>query len=125
MLLRLLGASSAGSMIHITWIRLRMMMDWMGLSKGFAPLTKGIVQPWMILEYSSQCMHLDTLLDTLMTARLNGAPDVDHVDSVTWRGIMTKIFCTPFTRNEPWKLRATRCKNTLFMEEQATDQKLR
>ncbi|KAJ8663683.1 hypothetical protein O0I10_000932 [Lichtheimia ornata] len=69
--------------------------------------------------------HLDTLLDTLTTARLNGSPDVDHVDIVTWRGIMTKIFCTPFTRNEPWELRATRYKNTIFMEEQATEQKLR
>lgn len=26
--------------------------------------------------------HLDTLLDTLTTARLNGSPDVDHVDIV-------------------------------------------
>jgi hypothetical protein len=27
---------------------------------------------------------------------------------ITWRGIMSKILCTPYSRKEPWEFRATR-----------------
>ncbi|CDH59904.1 predicted protein [Lichtheimia corymbifera JMRC:FSU:9682] len=34
MLLWLLGASSAGTMDHVMWIRLRIMMDWLAWTRG-------------------------------------------------------------------------------------------
>ncbi|KAL0082305.1 hypothetical protein F4703DRAFT_1739362 [Phycomyces blakesleeanus] len=70
--------------------------------------------------------HIDTLLDALTNARQKASnPQLAQADIVTWRGIMTKIMCTPTTRNEPWMLRATRHKNTIYIEEQAMDEKKR
>ncbi|KAI7849460.1 RAI1 like PD-XK nuclease-domain-containing protein [Circinella umbellata] len=36
---------------------------------------------------------------------------------------MTKLFATPFSRKEPWELRATRHKGTIYIEEQQTGEK--
>ncbi|KAI8342809.1 RAI1 like PD-XK nuclease-domain-containing protein [Chlamydoabsidia padenii] len=36
---------------------------------------------------------------------------------------MTKLLCTPYLRNEPWELRVSKYKDTIFMEEQATAKK--
>ncbi|KAI8374469.1 RAI1 like PD-XK nuclease-domain-containing protein [Radiomyces spectabilis] len=68
--------------------------------------------------------HLDTLLDALTdTEQKLQKPELSKVDIITWRGIITKIMCTPYTRNEPWELRATRYNGTVYIEEQATEQK--
>ncbi|KAK3828930.1 MAG: RAI1 like PD-XK nuclease-domain-containing protein, partial [Benniella sp.] len=39
------------------------------------------------------------------------------------RGILTKIMCTPYTRNEPWQLRATLFKGTIYIEEHVSPEK--
>ncbi|KAI7868172.1 hypothetical protein BDF14DRAFT_1725080 [Spinellus fusiger] len=68
--------------------------------------------------------HLDTLLDALTDAQQKSEdPNLTRVDIVTWRGIMTKILCTPFTKNEPWILRATKHKNAIYIEEEQTEEK--
>ncbi|KAI8148932.1 RAI1 like PD-XK nuclease-domain-containing protein [Fennellomyces sp. T-0311] len=69
--------------------------------------------------------HIDTLLDALTDAKSKNRNNPIHADIVTWRGIMTKLFCTPFARNEPWELRATRSKGTIYIEEQQTEKKRR
>ncbi|CAG8590783.1 16336_t:CDS:2 [Racocetra persica] len=40
---------------------------------------------------------------------------------ISWRGIFTKILCTPYNRNEPWELGATLWNNTIFIEEHDTE----
>jgi hypothetical protein len=43
--------------------------------------------------------HLDGLLATLHAS----VPQTEKAaDFVTWRGVLTKIICTPFRRSEPW-----------------------
>ena len=58
---------------------------------------------------------LDERLDPLLTALLGLAPTqraaaLSGVHIVTWRGILTRILCTPYCRNEAWQLAATRHK---------------
>ncbi|KAG0202609.1 hypothetical protein BGX28_004925 [Mortierella sp. GBA30] len=40
-----------------------------------------------------------------------------QADFVCYRGILTKIMCTPYTRNEPWELGATLYKGSIYIEE--------
>lgn len=63
----------------------------------------------MIQRDESIPEHIDTLLDALTNANAK-QPDDSQItaDIVTWRGIMTKILCTPYSRKEPWELRATK-----------------
>jgi RAT1-interacting protein len=49
--------------------------------------------------------HLDPLLRALQA--LPTGPPAD-VDIVTWRGIMTRIMCTPYNRRDPWLLAVVR-----------------
>ncbi|KAF9345775.1 hypothetical protein BGX34_004463 [Mortierella sp. NVP85] len=44
-------------------------------------------------------------------------------DFVCYRGILTKIMCTPYARNEPWQLRATLFKGTIYIEEHVSPEK--
>ncbi|KAI8356103.1 hypothetical protein EDC96DRAFT_261549 [Choanephora cucurbitarum] len=76
----------------------------------------------MIQRDESISEHIDTLLDAL-THFNSEAKEATTADIVTWRGIMTKILCTPYARREPWELRATRYKDTIYLEEQTTEQK--
>ncbi|KAG0011361.1 Dom-3 Z, partial [Entomortierella chlamydospora] len=46
-----------------------------------------------------------------------------RADFVCYRGILTKIMCTPYTRNEPWELGATLYKGTIYIEEHVTPEK--
>ncbi|KAI9308347.1 RAI1 like PD-XK nuclease-domain-containing protein [Cunninghamella echinulata] len=68
--------------------------------------------------------HLDTLLDAITDAN-NKIKDTNltKANIITWRGIMTKILCTPYCRTEPWELRATKYKDSIFIEEQTTQLK--
>ncbi|ORZ25307.1 RAI1 like PD-XK nuclease-domain-containing protein [Absidia repens] len=68
--------------------------------------------------------HLDTLLDAVTDARRKTTnPNTTNANFITWRGIMTKLLCTPYCRNEPWELRATKYNDTIFIEEQTTAEK--
>ncbi|KAF8986655.1 Dom-3 Z [Haplosporangium bisporale] len=46
-----------------------------------------------------------------------------RADFVCYRGILTKIMCTPYTRNEPWELGATLYKGSIYIEEHVTEEK--
>ncbi|KAI8377325.1 hypothetical protein BD560DRAFT_325731 [Blakeslea trispora] len=76
----------------------------------------------MIQRDESISEHIDTLLDAL-TQFNSKSKEQATADIVTWRGIMTKILCTPYSRREPWELRATRYKDSIYIEEQITEQK--
>jgi RAT1-interacting protein len=64
--------------------------------------------------------HLDGLLEAILNIRLNSnkpetkgsVPAISAEQNsplfVTWRGIMTKIFASPYNSNDPWTFRATR-----------------
>jgi RAT1-interacting protein len=41
----------------------------------------------------------------------------DNPTVVTWRGIMTKVLCTPYAQNEPWQFACCRRNGVLFIEE--------
>ncbi|KAI9279752.1 RAI1 like PD-XK nuclease-domain-containing protein [Sporodiniella umbellata] len=62
--------------------------------------------------------HLDTLLDALTEWKSRETLST-QADIVTWRGILTKLLCTPFSRKDRWELRATRYNGTLYIEERS------
>ncbi|KAG1191678.1 hypothetical protein G6F36_002159 [Rhizopus arrhizus] len=66
--------------------------------------------------------HIDTLLDALTQLNTN-TDQKSTADIITWRGIMTKILCTPFSRKDPWELRATKYNGTIYIEEQSLKNK--
>ena len=65
--------------------------------------------------------HIDALLDALMCIKdredeekerrgsmSQDRPSMTQADFICYRGILTKIMCTPYAKNEPWELGATR-----------------
>ncbi|CAG8477170.1 17635_t:CDS:2 [Acaulospora colombiana] len=51
---------------------------------------------------------IHSLLDALAHAKkLYEDQNLMRTDLVSWRGVFTKILCTPYNRNEPWELGAT------------------
>ena len=62
--------------------------------------------------------HLDTLLAALKDLRLKQSElhDLDQVDIITWRGIMTRLLCIPYAKDS-FCFRACRYRNTLYIEE--------
>lgn len=40
-----------------------------------------------------------------------------RADVITWRGILTKMLCTPFLRGESWKLNGNVCGGRIYLEE--------
>jgi RAT1-interacting protein len=80
--------------------------------------------------------HLDALLYTLQHHRAQLERDSDsgaHKSGdkssssvlgvagtiVTWRGIMTKMLCTPYSSNDPWSLVVCRVNGVIYMAEMA------
>ena len=47
-----------------------------------------------------------------------------NTDFVCWRGLMTRLLCTPYENRDSWKIAVTKFKNTLFMCEFETEQKV-
>ena len=45
-------------------------------------------------------------------------------DFVCWRGLLTKLLCTPYEKLEGWKIAVCRFRRTLYMCEFETDEKL-
>lgn len=78
----------------------------------------------MVQRDDSISEHLDTLLDSLtdLKNKTEGS-DMPQADIITWRGIITKILCTPYSRKEGWELRATRYNGSIYIEEQVTEEK--
>jgi len=55
---------------------------------------------------------------------LGGRPDNLLTNFVTWRGMLTKIMCSPYNKSEPWKLAASLYHNTIYLSEVETDHAL-
>lgn len=45
-------------------------------------------------------------------------------DFVCWRGLLTKLLCTPYEKLEGWKIAVCRFRGTLYMCEFDTEEKL-
>ncbi|XP_033752993.1 decapping and exoribonuclease protein-like [Pecten maximus] len=46
-----------------------------------------------------------------------------NTDFVSWRGLLTKLLCTPFETSEGWRIAITRYKDTFFLCEFETEKK--
>ncbi|KAK9767201.1 decapping endonuclease targeting mRNA [Basidiobolus ranarum] len=69
--------------------------------------------------------HIDALLECLTHVKeTKKIPGMTEADFVCYRGIMTKIFCTPYSRRDPWELGATLYKGTIYIEEHETEHKI-
>ncbi|GES96748.1 RAI1-domain-containing protein [Rhizophagus clarus] len=61
------------------------------------------------------------LLDALIHIKETRGDSI-KADIISWRGIFTKMLCTPYNRNEPWEFGATLYNNKIFIEEHETEQ---
>jgi RAT1-interacting protein len=61
-------------------------------------------------------------LDSLLLAVKNQKSTV-NVQFCTWRGIITKIICTPYSKNDGWELIATKSNGTIYMMEHTEERK--
>ncbi|KAF8929471.1 hypothetical protein BGZ58_008926 [Dissophora ornata] len=50
-------------------------------------------------------------------------PSTTKADFICYRGVITKIMCTPYTKNEPWELGATLYKGSIYIEEHVSSEK--
>lgn len=48
-----------------------------------------------------------------------------HTDFVCWRGLLTKLLCTPFENRDGWRIAVTLFKGTLYMCEFDTESRKR
>jgi RAT1-interacting protein len=62
--------------------------------------------------------HLDHLLKALLVAPKH---DIPSPNFVTWRGVMTKLLCTPYESRDRYTLNILRHANVVYMEEQLSD----
>ncbi|KAI7817367.1 RAI1 like PD-XK nuclease-domain-containing protein [Gamsiella multidivaricata] len=46
-----------------------------------------------------------------------------QADFICYRGVLTKIMCTPYARNEPWELGATLYRGSIYIEEHVSQEK--
>ena len=63
--------------------------------------------------------HLDGLLDTIADHERRKGSKVE-VDIITWRGMMTKLMVTPFSKLDSWEMNATLFQGTIYLEENHT-----
>ncbi|KAJ1675952.1 decapping endonuclease targeting mRNA [Spiromyces aspiralis] len=68
--------------------------------------------------------HLDGMLEALVHLAKTTRTPVPRADFVTYRGMMTKIFCTPFARRDKWEMNATRYKGTIYIEDNVTAERI-
>ena len=50
-------------------------------------------------------------------------PDNLLTNFIAWRGILTKMLCTMYNHQEPWKVAATLYKGTIYLQEIETEEK--
>ncbi|KAF9164136.1 hypothetical protein DFQ26_001782 [Actinomortierella ambigua] len=48
---------------------------------------------------------------------------ITTADFISYRGVLTKLLCTPYTRNEPWEIRATLFKGSIYLNEYVPPEK--
>ncbi|CAO3563643.1 unnamed protein product [Mortierella alpina] len=56
-------------------------------------------------------------------SRHHPTASMTQANFICYRGILTKIMCTPYSRNEPWELGATLYKGTIYIEEHVSAEK--
>lgn len=49
-------------------------------------------------------------------------PDDLLTNIVTWRGMITKMLCSPYNKSEPWKVAATLHNGTIYLSEIETEE---
>lgn len=49
-------------------------------------------------------------------------PDNLLTNFVTWRGLLTKLLCSPYSKTEPWRLAATLYNGTIYLSEIETEE---
>ena len=49
-------------------------------------------------------------------------PDDLLTNIVTWRGMITKLLCSPYNKSEPWKVAATLHNGTIYLSEIETEE---
>ena len=49
-------------------------------------------------------------------------PDNLLTNFVTWRGMLTKLMCSPYDKSDPWKLAATLFNGTIYLSEIETEE---
>ncbi|KAF9972695.1 Dom-3 Z [Actinomortierella ambigua] len=78
--------------------------------------------------------RIDALLDALMDIKdkeaerhsHHSAPPVASIttaDFISYRGVLTKLMCTPYTRNESWEIRATLFNGSIYLNEYVAPEK--
>lgn len=46
-----------------------------------------------------------------------------HTDFICWRGLLTKLLCTPYENRDDWLVAITKFNNTIYMCEFETEQR--
>ncbi|KAG9070973.1 Dom-3 Z [Linnemannia hyalina] len=86
--------------------------------------------------------HMDALLDALICIRDREQQEQEQqeqddkrqeqpqqtasmtqADFICYRGLLTKIMCTPYTRNEPWEMGATLYNGSIYIEEHVSTER--
>ena len=49
--------------------------------------------------------------------RFQDRPDNLFTNFISWRGLLTKLLCTPYNKTEPWKMAATLYNGTIYLRE--------
>ncbi|KAI9595501.1 RAI1 like PD-XK nuclease-domain-containing protein [Syncephalis fuscata] len=71
--------------------------------------------------------HLDGLLASLVELRRDNSKNDSktQADIMCYRGVITRIMCSPYEKRDPWELGITLYKGTLYIEERETEHKRR
>ncbi|KAG9305069.1 hypothetical protein G9A89_007709 [Geosiphon pyriformis] len=73
------------------------------------------------VERNSSIEPLNCLIDALIDRQKSLSSNIlGGIDVVSWRGIFTKILCTPFARNDAWEFGATLWNVSTFIAEHET-----
>ena len=65
---------------------------------------------------------LDRLRDSIVHVF---RPDNLLTNFVTWRGMLTKMLCSPYNKTEPWKVAATLYNGTIYLSEIETNESIK
>ncbi|KAG0239220.1 Histone H2A.Z [Actinomortierella wolfii] len=65
----------------------------------------------------------DNSVTSTSTTPLPPKISITTADFISYRGVLTKIMCAPYTKNEPWDIRATLFKGSIYLNEHVTPEK--
>jgi len=89
------------------------------LSEGFATFVKK--------DEDEKDEHILPILSWLQNqrAKQSDVPKTDVISCphfVAWRGMFTRLLCTPYNRNDSWRFLACRFKGTIYIAEKETEE---